>query len=222
MSLQYKALFILFLVLQTTMTNAQGQFPPNTDKPQGDLAQFLKEYRAAIAAKNSDFIYNSLDEQIMNSFGGNGGIPEFKEYWQDLNPDSEFWAIMEQILVLGGTYSENKMAFTVPYVYTNWPGHEEFDVFEHLAVTGTKVNLRDKPSLLGSEVLAQLSYAIVKMDYDKTYADIQKPSWIFITDTKTGLSGYMHKDFLYSPVDYRASFVKAADGWKLIFLVAGD
>ncbi len=198
------------------------QFTPKIDTPKSDLAIFLAELDTALQHKDSDFIYGMLASDIMNGFGGNGGIAEFKEYWNNLNTNSAFWAIMPQILKFGGNYEEDNTVYTVPYVFSNWPGHETYNVFEHLAVTGTKVNVRDKPNTETSTVLGQLSYCIVKFDYDRTEELGELSSWSYVMSTNSNLEGYMHNDYLWSPINYRASFHKINGQWKLTYLVAGD
>mgnify|MGYP001569809104 FL=1 len=45
--------------------------------------------------------------------------------------------------------------------------------------------------------------------------------WVKIK-TQAGLTGYVSRRFIYSPIDYRARVVKQDGKWRLKFFVAGD
>ena len=86
--------FILFLLILfvTGTTLAQGKLTPydNVSLPAG-LEEFIVNLENAVDQKDKKFIINHMSANMMNSFGGDGGINEFKEYW---NWDSDSWIKM--------------------------------------------------------------------------------------------------------------------------------
>ena len=60
--------------------------------------------RLLAAAKNHDtaFILSILDQHILNSLGGSGGVKEFKEQWKLDETGDEFWNTLIAVLTKGG------------------------------------------------------------------------------------------------------------------------
>ena len=57
--------------------------------------------------------------------------------------------------------------------------YEMYNVFEHMAITGTHVNVRNNPHLKTSEVVGQFSYDIVKVDYEKSISIFDETIWYY-------------------------------------------
>ena len=65
---------------------------------------------------------------------------------------------------------------------------------------------------------------IVKVDYENSVSDgKQEPtySWLKV-ETLGGKKGFVGAEFVRSPIDYRAIFVKEKGKWKMSTFVAGD
>lgn len=212
----------LFCSLLTFQVAAQGEFyPPNPNITDFTLSKFLTELTLAVGKKDKTFILEHLDPNILNSFGGDGGIKEFKEYWNFKENDPRFWETMEQLLLIGGPkYEEGSNEYYIPYTFTDWP--EKYDAFEHYLVLGTNVNLRDKPNLQDSEVIGQLSYQIVKYNAPDWEEQRKYPQWKNVSTIDGQLTGYVFDTFLVSPISYRMGFSKTAKGWAITMMVAGD
>tara|TARA_R110000751_G_scaffold62520_5_gene129038 strand:+ start:58599 stop:59306 length:708 start_codon:yes stop_codon:yes gene_type:complete len=212
---------ICFISLQLS---AQGEFyPPKVEISDYTLSKFLTELTLAVGKKDKDFILEHLDPHILNSFGGNGGIEEFKMYWKFNDDSTNFWEVVENILLIGGPSfdgSSDKNSYYLPFTFTNWP--EQYDAFEHYLVYGTNVNVRDQPSTTNSEVLGQLSYQIVQITNPEGEMLSENNDWLHITTVDNKLSGYVYRKFLISPIGYRMGFTKTENGWKINMLVAGD
>jgi hypothetical protein len=180
----------------------------------------FQEFRGKLieAAKNRDakFVLSILDPNIQNGFDGVGGVKEFKEKWKPDNPDSELWGVLIEILSMGGSFTKNE--FCAPYVYTKFP---EPDPFEHSAIIGEQVRVREQPGLT-SPIIASLSYDIVAItDPPTTPIKMDGHSWIGIK-LSNGKTGFVSEQFIRSPIDYRACFTKKNGKWRMNALVAGD
>ena len=217
------AVFLLLLHLPTVVAFAEGaKLQPVDEAPNdAEFMNFRKQLIHAVRKHDLTFVLSVLDPQIKNSFGGESGTDEFKSMWQPESADSQLWDTLLRLLSMGGSFSgkDSELYFLAPYVYSRWPN--EFDPFEYAAITGTNVNLRREASP-DAPVLARLSYNIVKLDPDESSAnEITDSSWVRVT-TLDGISGYVSSRYLYSPVGYRAGFIKRDGKWRMQFLIAGD
>ena len=201
----------------------QGKMPPpKMEINDPGLNEFISELKSAVAKKDKEYIIGVLSPNILNSFGGNGGIAEFKSYWNWSSEDSTFWNIMDKLLELGGGKYQANGQYIVPYVYTDWPDDEQYDAFEQMVITGTHVNVRDKPDLKESKVVGQYSYDIVKVDHERSVPSYEETIWYYTESLDGKLKGYVFWKYIWSPIDYRASFEFIDQEWKITFLVAGD
>lgn len=211
---------LLFLVILPI--SAQGKwYPPSPEISDYSLSQFLTELTLAVGKKDKKFILDHLSPHILNSFGGDGGIEEFKADWNFDSADSKFWEVAEKLLLIGGPkHKRDAEDYIIPFTFRDWP--EEYDAFEHFLVLGTNVNVRDKPTTLDSQVLGQFSYQIVKwnrMDSDNSESE---PKWYHVSSVDGTLTGYVFGKYLVSPIGYRMGLTKTEKGWVISLLVAGD
>ncbi len=193
--------------------------------PDRSLVSFLEEFKQAVSKKDKTWIINNLHPNVMNSFGNDGGIEEFKKSWEFQGDASAFWKLMDKIIDLGGGTMKSEDMYSMPYVFSHWP--DEYDAFENVAITGTNVNIRDKPAVEGSEVVGQFSYDIVSIDFSKSVADegddkVGYYSWCYVESQDKTLKGYVYGDFVWSPLTYRIGFEKKNKKWKITYLLAGD
>ena len=157
------------------------------------LVVFRQQLLSAVRAHDEAALVAALDPHVRTSFGSGGGAKDFKPLWNEL----------EFVLTHGGTFRGDR--FWAPYVYSAWP--EQYDPFEHLAVVGKDVPLRDAEK----KIIATLSYDIVKRLPDVGHVR-----------TFDGHEGWVDPKFLYSPVGYRAGLVKRDGEWLIEAFVAGD
>ena len=210
-------LLILLVSISWPAIAQVGKLYPVDEGPKDPSFQ---EFRGKLieAAKNRDakFILSILDPKILNSFGGDGGVKEFKEMWKPDNPNSELWGTLIEILSMGGSFTKNE--FCAPYVFTKFP---ELDAFDHFVIIGEQVRVREQPGLT-SPAVATLSYDIVAQADQPTEPVIKEGhSWIAIK-LSNGKTGFVSKQFIRSPIDYRACFMKKMGRWRMVSLVAGD
>lgn len=209
----------------------QKLIPSEANIEDATLREFLANLATAVDEKNKEFIISNLSQQMKNSFGGDGGIEEFKQYWSWDSDPSGFWSLMEKLLSLGGGKVRHESSYSIPYVFTDWRDVEH-DPFEYMAITGADINVREKPEA-GAKVLGQLSYDIVKVDYGKSSPPFSSPKlkgvkyigpkeWYFVETLDGDISGFVNWNYIWSPIDYRIGFYKLDGKWVISYLLAGD
>ena len=221
-------LFLLPLFILATFLNTSAQEryvrPLDGGKTNASFNAFRNKLIEAINKRDKNCVISILDRNITNSFGGTGGINEFKKMWKINDPKSDLWDELLTVLTNGGAFykeAESKGIFCAPYSFMAFP--EDLDSFEYLVIFGNNVNLREKPNT-SAKVVSQLSYNIVKVDYQNSIQNKTKENeyiWLKI-ETLGGKKGYVSADFVRSPIDYRACFEKKNGQWKMTVFVAGD
>lgn len=217
-------MFTLVLFAAATGAVAQERFvkPVDEGPKNASFQAFRTQFIAALKRRDARYIYGVVDRDIKLGFGGEDGIANFKKNWKLESAKSEFWAEMLKVVSNGGTFDKsNSNSFMAPYLFTTFP--EDIDAFEYQAIFGFNVNLRSRPDI-NSPVVAQLSYNVVKADYQnsvmKKGTDGQY-EWLKI-ETLGGKRGWVKPEFVRSSIDYRAGFEKIKGKWTLTFFLAGD
>lgn len=219
-----RVFLVLFLIVfGFSDLSAQERFVKPVDEAKNDASFFAFRTKLIEAAKKRDakYVLSILDRDIKNSFGGNEGIGEFKNFWKINNANSKFWGEFLPVITNGGKFikeGSNKLFFA-PYTFTSFPG--DLDAFSHNIITGDKVKLRLKADA-NSPVVASLSYNVVEiLESVKAKENIEEVSWYEIK-TLGGKRGYVKAEFARSPIDYRAGFEKKGGKWKMTAFIAGD
>ncbi len=177
------------------------------------FAEFRRRLVDIVRRKDAPALLRLLDPAIRNSFGGDGGVAEFRDMWRPEQQSSEVWKELAQILAMGGSFREGGNQFWAPYVHSRWP---DLDGYFHLAVIGSGVALRSQSSAT-APVLARLSFDIVKVTPDGYRPE--SPWWKVSCGGRTG---YVLRTEARSPIDFRAGFEKKAGRWVITYLIAGD
>lgn len=213
----------LFLVFAAA---AQERFVQPVDEAAKDpsFMAFREKLIEAAERRDSKYILSIVDPKIRLSFGGDAGIADFKKMWKIDQPDTKFWEEFLPVIKNGGSFLDDPVSKTVyfyaPYSFRSFP--DDLSAFDYDVVFGTKVNLREQPSV-DSPVRSTLSYNIVKVTPEKS---VQKKGeegyeWFWV-ETLGGQSGFVKSDFIRSPIDYRAGFAKRNGRWKVVTFIAGD
>jgi hypothetical protein len=204
---------VAVLLAAGSLVAADTQFLPvdeATRRP--DFFSFRAALQRAIAQHDSAAVLAIVHPDIKNSFGGNDGIDEFRRMWRIEAPDSDIWATLGTVLALGGSFSGTD-TFVAPYVFSRWP--DRFEAFEHVAVIGSDVRVRSKPSV-DAAVVSTVSFAILALD---RRAETGEWTGVRLDRARTG---YVASTYARSPVDYRAIFRRENRAWRLVTFVAGD
>lgn len=221
-----KILIVLsFVICGFFSISAQERYvkPVDESKKDASFLAFRTNLIKAVEKRDSKFIIEMLDPNIKLSFGGSEGIRDFKKIWKPESANSKFWSEFSAVIKNGGLFINdgNAKIFTAPYSFNAFP--DDLDVFEYSVIFGNNVNLRSQPNLQSS-VITQLSYNIVKVDFENSVKQKGKENdyeWLKI-ETLGGKKGFVKAEYVRSPIDYRAGFEKKKDKWKMTFFIAGD
>jgi hypothetical protein len=190
------------------------------DQADDSFRRFRSDLLAALARRDTAFLFGILEPEIRNSFGDNGGIREFKAQWRIREPDSPLWNVLTRALEQGGR-QEGDTLFYGPYVYAFWP--DSVDAFDHLAVVVAQAKVRSAP-LLSSPPFGTVGRSILGLvelvgERDPPTANDTVWAHVILPD---GRRGWLRGEDGYSPVGWRAVFAKREGRWRLRALVAGD
>jgi hypothetical protein len=201
-------------------SNGRRLAPIDEASKDPSFLKFRDELLMAVDRKGAKHLLSILDPGIKNSFGGDGGIDEFKAMWKPERADSEVWMELRFILTHGGAFNQTD-DFVAPYVFSSFPDLRDVpnydeESYSYGAVIEDNVILRSKPETNASAV-ARLSYHVVK-SVDESGLP---PDWIKVATTD-GMTGYISRSLWRSVIDYRAFFTKQSGTWRLNMLAAGD
>jgi hypothetical protein len=201
--------------------------PVNESNSNSALKKVLNDLLIVIKNKEVENLKPFLDENILVSLGRGRGWDAFSELWElDLKPKKSLvWQELKNAITLGGIFDEQNSNFYItPYLYTTF----DYDPYEYAAITGKKVNIRDKPNMEG-KIVTQLNYDVVKvLQDDGMFSQFQEKigtdtHYWFHIQMADGQTGYVWGKFCRSAIDNRATFAQVRDeGWKIISFLAGD
>lgn len=188
---------------------------PRSDVEEGsDFAVFLEAYMTALDEKDQTYVKAHTHPNVKISFGGHSGWSGLVDYWSLDDGDDSFYKMMKTTLGYGAVDTSGGLgnAYTSPYMFTDFP--DEFDAFTYSICTGADVNVRTRPST-DAEIITQVTYEVLKV------LEAEKDGWVKI-QLPDGTRAYIYGSFLWSPINYRASFTKVDNTWLLDFFVKGD
>lgn len=212
---------ITLLWLPAFSTNSQSRklYPVDEAAKDPSFFTFRAQLIQAVQRRDAIYLLSILSPKISNSFGGSGGVAEFKEMWKPERSQSEVWIELATVLSLGGAFDKDG-SFLAPYLYAKWP-EDEGDVFGVGVIVGENVRVRAAPQITAS-VIRNLSFDIVEVpDWKTSKARGEKRNWISIK-LSDGQTGYVAQEFIRSPSDYRAVFEKQDGRWVMTAFIAGD
>jgi hypothetical protein len=180
------------------------------DQADPSFRAFRDSLIAALARKDTTFLYGVLAQEIKNSFGGDDSIAGFKRIWRMDEPQpSEVWTVLARILRMGAEKQGDYM--TTPYVFAIWP--DSIDAFEHVAVVKENAPVYGTPDR-SSPPIGSASYSILKrVSDDMDWYELELPG---------GRKVWLRGEDVYSPVDWRAMFERRGGRWTMVYFVAGD
>lgn len=194
--------------------------PVDEASKDASFAAFRTQLLAAVESKSESDLISMLDPNIRVSFGGSGGLSDFRKNWKPQDKNSQIWPKLEWVLKHGGSFRNegaNKM-FWAPYVYSNWPESGP-DAFEYGAIVGSDVPVFEKPDA-SSPQFTSLDHHFVKV-LDGGHLREKTPAFVKI-QTPSGKTGYVRSSEIRSQLDYRAGFDKRSGKWKMTTFIAGD
>lgn len=194
----------------------EGQLSPSWRKFRTELIEVLKK-------KDVDGLMGMVDKEIKGDFNKTTGVEAFKKKWKlDTKPKSSLlWQELRNVVELGGTFdNKDRTIFTAPYIFTNFP--QGYGDAEYGAITGQGVRVRNEPSR-GARQVGQLSYDVVRLLPDdnpkEEYIGKERHTWVKIQLPGNNEVAYVYGKYIRTQTDYRASFEKKGDTWKMFFFV---
>jgi hypothetical protein len=191
--------------------------PVDEAAQQPDFFTFRAQLQAAIARHDTAAVLATVNPGIRTSFGDDGGLAGFRKQWRPESADSKLWETLGRVLALGGSFQPDG-TFAAPYTFSRWP--ESLDSFEHVAIVGDRVSVREA-ARADAPALTSVSFAVLPIGKDARPAAGRDDRWIAV-QLKDGRVGYVASQFARSPIDYRAIFAKTGERWQLMAFVAGD
>ncbi len=206
----------------TTVSEEKGDqlLPVDEASKDPSFAQYRAQLIRAVEAKNETELMPLLDSSIHLSFGGSGGLADFRRMWKPQDKNSPLWQKLGWVLAHGGSFRAegNDKNFWAPYVYSTWPQSGP-DAFEYAAATGSRVLVFAKADTT-SMVVITLNFHYVK-SLDGGHLRELAPSFVKV-QTSSGRIGYVKSSQIRSQIDYRAGFNKINGRWRMTAFIAGD
>ncbi len=217
-----RRILVLLMLISAFAINVSAQvaklYPVDEAAKEPAFFTFRARLIQAVQRRDAPYLLTILSPKIQTSFGGDGGIEEFKTMWKPERPQSEVWPELAKVLSLGGAFDKDGI-FEAPYISAKWP--EDQDGFALGAIIGDNVRVRAAPQI-SSSIMRQLSFDIVEVpDWQTNKARGEKRDWIKVK-LSDGQSGYVAEEFIRSPIAYRAGFAKEEGRWVVTFFIAGD
>jgi hypothetical protein len=206
--------------LQSKVESGEQLLPVDEAAQDPSFLKYRQQLLAAVSSRSASQLMPLLDSNIRLSFGGSGGLPDFRRSWRPQDQKSPLWDKLGWILAHGGSFraqGESK-SFWAPYVYSKWPDDGP-EPFEYAVATEPSVEVYAKPDTT-SPVMAILHYHFVR-SLDGGHLREKQPLFVKI-QTPSGKVGFVRSSQVRSQLDYRAGFNKIAGKWRMTTLIAGD
>lgn len=172
---------------------------------------YRSELRSAIARKDREAVLAAVADDIVIDFGGGAGRAAFARAWRlDAPQSSPLWAELDSVLELGCTTDGD--ALVAPSLFAQLP--EDADAFESLLAVKRGTALRSRPQD-DAPAVAPLDWHLLTLHGDT------EDGWMRAS-LADGRSGYIRREHVRSPLDYRAHFRKIGGRWRMTSFVAGD
>lgn len=184
------------------------------------LQDFRNTLLAAIVARDIEKVVQMADDNIMLSFGGNGGKQELRQNFE-LHAEA-YWMELERALRMGGylSSSHENTAFWAPYIWSDTGLDNLDDPFAAWVVIGQDVNVRESPDST-SPSLVKVGYELVLRRQVETQLDARDMQWVPI-ETADGTQGWIAEPFLRQLLDLRIGFERFQGQWHWTHAIAGD
>jgi len=173
---------------------------------------FRAELKRIVARRDSKALNAILADDVMADFDSGRGRKEFARIWKfDERKTSPIWPELEHVLGLGCSMAHGKPV--IPYMAEGFPSED--DLFDKMVVVRLGAKLRDHPNE-GARVIANLNEHVLEVSEES-----QVTGWVK-AKMADGRRGYVRRNQLRSPLDYRATFEKIGGAWRMTSFVAGD
>lgn len=191
--------------------------PPDVSKNDPGLTALLDTLVKAADARDFAPFEAAMSPEVLGSYGGEGGVQEFRTMYEIDSPDSVFWGEFKEAVALGAVEIEPGLVYA-PYLAGTLP--EEADPYLSLVAIGEKTQLYAEPKD-DAAVVADITHQVVEQ-LDITPEELAKTPEGWIRVKADAGEGYVKEAEVRSAIDFRAVFEKKDGAWKLAAFVAGD
>lgn len=179
-----------------------------------DFFTFRAHLLLALAHRDVKALMAVVDPAIKNSFDGPGGVAEFRALWAPEAQDSRIWDTLTTLLTLGGSFGAGQSTFVAPYTYSAWP--RDLPAYGKVAIIGSNVRLRTAPQPRSGS-LGNISFAVLEEVTPK-----QPLKDLVAVRLPQGAVVYVDRQYARARTDYRATFERVGNTWKMVKLINGD
>lgn len=184
---------------------------------------FVNQLKAIVEGRDLPAFLEVLTEDVLVSFGGNGGREEFVSYWglETGAGQDQLWTTLDRLLKYPPQPDGGEPGMLVfPWYFSNWPDDiEAYDIY--LAEQGTA--LRAGPDETAA-MLAQLPFSALRYQPPEGEAgavDRLQGGWLPVAAPGHCLAYVREKDVL-PLLGPRIVAVETDMGWRIEAFVAGD
>jgi hypothetical protein len=216
---------VLKLEKDTTIRHLNGfpvLVPIDESYKKTDLQKRIKQIKNAVDEKNVDNLLNYISDDIRITFDNIENQPDFKTFWKlSEQPEiSDIWQILDDVLQLSGTFYQ-KNEFFIPYTFSHFPA--EYNPFEFGVITKENTIMKAEPNESSIEI-GELTYEIVRIISQKNSSNTKNQekidAWMKIKRQNEEV-GYVLKEYISRPTDYRLGLQEQDGEWKIHFLLHG-
>ncbi len=172
--------------------------------------QFRERLKEVVARKDERALLSMLTEDVTVDFGGGSGPPAFAANWQfDQAGESPVWSELSEALSFGCAPTGDHLV--APSFVTQFPA--ELDAFVTVIVRpGTRLRASESD---GAADLGKLDWHLA------TVTDEDDGEWLGV-QLVDGREGFVRRDQVVNPLDFRLVFTKREGQWRITAFVAGD
>lgn len=191
-------------------------------------SEFDARLRNMASARDLPGFMALLTDDVLVSFGGDGGKSEFSGYWR-LDSDTgreTFWTALDRLLAQGawnevGGQDDDGDSFpqriTYPWFFAAWPGDADA---ENAFIVNEGTALRAAPDAK-APVLARLPRAAVLLGGAEEGGEVSGSGWLEVV-APGGALGFVRHEDVTPLLDTRMLAVETGTGWRIEAMVAGD
>ena len=201
------ALLALYCLYPTPAAGQATKFLPHDEASrQPDFFSFRARLLVSLTGRDTAGLLNVVAPPIRNTFGDDNGVAAFRRLWRLEAPDSEIWGELTAVLALGGHVRERidirrtvrLQSLALPLRRFRVPGGHRL---RRSGSLGASAPTAPVVTRVGFEVVERTRTA------PKALTPAQAALWEPI-QLNSGRIGYMAKQFLRSPIGYRAVFIR--------------
>lgn len=213
---------------QAACTKAPAVALARPPELKGSARTFDTKLRRIARTRDLDALMNVMTEDVLVSFGGNGGKAELTAQWQlqTSNGQQRFWKEVDDLLSIGAgpqaraNTSAQPEAITYPWYFPAWPSaHEAYDIY--MVPAGTPLRAGPDPNAPRIATLPFTHARLAPPDGQSEAVDWMSADWLPVATPEHCL-GYIRSQDAKPLLGTRLLARGESGTWKIEALVAGD